>query len=214
MSAIKGAGAILSVATATAGAATTITAATAANPVVLTDTNTYSAGVVGVITGVVGMTQLNNRAFVGSPVTGTSITLKGVDGTLYSAYTSGGSFQSYTMAVVGNVADIKGYQGQPSEIDITNLASLAKEFVLGLQDFGTVDITCFLASAASDPGQVQLRVLKQTQTAYPFTLQLADGTITAFMAFVKQFGFEGVKPEGAVGSPIVLRVTNAPAWFA
>jgi hypothetical protein len=138
--------------------------------------------------------------------------LKGVDSTLYGAYVSGGTVQGYTMELIANVNDVKGFDGQPSEIDITNLQSLAKEWLLGLQDFGTVTITCFLLN--SDAGQAQLRSIKQQQIAWPFSLQLADGTIAAFMAFVKQFGFEGVKPEGAVGGTITLRVTNAPAWFA
>jgi hypothetical protein len=122
--------------------------------------------------------------------------------------------QGYTMEAVANVADIKGFQGQPSEIDVTNLQSVAKEWLLGLQDFGTVDITAWLMSGSTDPGQAMLRTIKSTQTAWPFSIQLSDGTVAAFMAFVKQFGFEGVKPEGAVGAPIVLRVTNKPAWFA
>lgn len=215
MSAIKGAGAILNIASAVNGSAIAISAATAALPCVLTTAaNTFTAGEIGVITGVVGMTQLNNRAYVMSPVGSTSATLKGEDATLYSAYVSGGTVQGYSMELIANITDVKGFQGQPAEIDITNLQSQAKEYVLGLQDFGTVDITAFLASGSTDAGQAMLRSIKQQQVAWPFSLQLADGTITAFMAFVKQFGFEGVKPEGAVGAPIVLRVTNKPAWFA
>lgn len=214
MSALKGAGAVLSVASAVNGSATNITAATNAKPCVLTTTNTFTAGEIAVVTGVVGMTQLNNRAFVLNPVTGSSATLKGEDSTNYGTYVSGGTVQGYSMETIAQVSDIKGFQGQPSEIDTTNLQSLAKEFVLGLQDFGTVDVTLFLASGSSDAGQAMLRTLKQNQTLWPFSLQLSDGTVAAFTAYVKQFGFEGVKPEGAVSVPCVLRCSNAPSWFA
>ena len=215
--AIKGAGAILNIASAVNGAATTITGITNASPGVVTTANSFTNGEIIVIAGVVGLTGVNNRAFVASAVSGSAFTMKGVDTTntsVYGTYTSGGTAQGYSMELIGQVMDIKGLQGQPSEIDITNLQSLAKEFVLGLQDFGTLDLQVLLASGSTDPGQAMLRTIKQNQTLWPFSLQLADGLVMAFQAYVKQFGIEGVKPEGAVTSPIVLRLSNAPAWFA
>ena len=81
-------------------AAKTITAATAANPVVVTSAaHGYANGDEVLISGVVGMTQLNGRRFIvankaantfelTSQVTGAN-----VDGTAFGAYTSGGSAQ-------------------------------------------------------------------------------------------------------------------------
>lgn len=210
--AIKGQTAVLSVATAVSGGALAITAATSANPVVLTVTNTFVAGDLGVVQAVVGETQLNNRAFIITAPSGSVATLKGEDGSSYGTYVSGGTIQKYTMTALAQVTDVKGFDGQASEIDTTHLLSTAKEFVEGLQDFGNVNVGVFLANA--DAGQTFLRKIKSSAALTAFSLSLSDGTVAAFMAFVKQFAFDGVKPDGAVSGTIVLRVSGQPAWFA
>lgn len=210
--AIKGQTAVLSVGSALSGTALSVTGATAASPVVLTATNTFAAGDLIVAEAFVGPTNLNGRAFIGSPVTGTSVTLKGEDGSANPAYVSGGTLQKYTTTAIAQITGIKGFDGQASEIDTTHLQSSAKEFLLGLQDFGNVTVDCFLVNA--DAGQTFLRKIKASATPTPFSITLADGSVAAFMALVKSFSFDGVKPEGAITGSITLRVTNAPAWFA
>lgn len=74
-----------------------ITGATQANPVVVTSVaHGYSNGDRVIITGVSGMTQLNNREFIVANVAANTFELQDVDsvninGTGYGAYTSGGS---------------------------------------------------------------------------------------------------------------------------
>jgi hypothetical protein len=213
MAAIKGQGGQLAVGSATSGSAVTVTAATAANPVVLTATNSYSNGDIIVATAFTsGPTNLNNRAFVASAVSGSAVTLKGEDGSTNTAYSSsGGSLQKWTMLNISQGTNIQGFDGQSSEIDTTNLQSQAKEFLLGLQDFGQVTLELF---QSSDSGQARLRAIKAAQSIVPFSLTLSDGSIAAFMAGVKQYSFNGVQPDGAVKNSVILRVTNAPAWFS
>lgn len=67
----------------------TITGATQANPAVLTAVNSFIAGQLVTITGVVGMTQLNGNTYVISAATPTTITIV-VDSTGFGAYVSGG----------------------------------------------------------------------------------------------------------------------------
>lgn len=69
---------------------TTITGATATNPVVLTSVNSYSIGDQISISGVVGMTQLNGNTYSITAVSGTTITI-GVDGSAFTPYASGGT---------------------------------------------------------------------------------------------------------------------------
>lgn len=73
------------------GTLATITAATQANPVVVTAANTFANQDNIFIFGVVGMTQLNGNFYVVSAVSGVAFTLTGVNGTGYSAYSSGGT---------------------------------------------------------------------------------------------------------------------------
>jgi len=210
--AIKSQNTAIAVSTATASAKT-ITAATAANPVVVTSSaHGLTAGTIVVITGVVGMIQLNNRSFVvANPATNT-FELKGIDGTSYTTYTSGGSATPQTMTAVGEVTSADGFDGQASEIDTTNLLSTAKEFLLGLQDFGGVNLGLFMKN--TDTGQQKMRSLKTSASTGTFSITLSNGEIAAFQALVKQFSFQGITPDGAVTAQSALRVTGEPSWFA
>jgi len=69
-----------------------ITGATQANPVVITaGSHGYSNGDQVFIDGVVGMTELNGRWFTVANKTGNTFELTGVNGSTYTAYSSGGS---------------------------------------------------------------------------------------------------------------------------
>ena len=69
----------------------TITGATAANPVVVTaSSHGYSNGDRVFITEVTGMTELNNREFTVANKTTNTFELSGIDGSAFTAYSSGG----------------------------------------------------------------------------------------------------------------------------
>lgn len=93
------------------GGTKSITGATQANPVVLTASNHgYANNVAIVIYGVNGMTQLNGVKCLTAGVTTNTLQLAGVDGTAFSAYTSGGSFvvryyDQLTIAGIKNSVD-------------------------------------------------------------------------------------------------------------
>jgi hypothetical protein len=75
-------------------ASKTITAATAANPVVLTTSaaHGYSLGDTILVEAIVGMTELNDRYFdVGTVPTTTTLQLASEDGTTHTAYSSAGT---------------------------------------------------------------------------------------------------------------------------
>ncbi len=85
-----------------------MSAATAANPVVITaNSHGVANGEQFYITGVVGMTQLNNRRFTAANVTANTIELSGVNGTTYTAYSSGGVVNEiYEIATPWLTADL------------------------------------------------------------------------------------------------------------
>jgi hypothetical protein len=73
-----------------------ITGATAANPVVITSNNHgLQTGDTCRITGVVGMVEINDRTFTVTRVDANTFSLDGEDGTLHTAYSSGGTFTAY-----------------------------------------------------------------------------------------------------------------------
>lgn len=72
--------------------ATTITGATNANPIVITDTaHPYSNGDEIIIQGVAGMTELNGKKYTIANSATNTYELQGIDGTGFGTYTSGGT---------------------------------------------------------------------------------------------------------------------------
>jgi hypothetical protein len=213
--AMKSQTANLSVSTASA-ATKTITGITSASPCVVSSTaHGYLQGQIITISGVVGMPQINPTGSFGVYVVDTpaanTFNLKGIDATSYGAYASGGLASLQTMASVGAVTNLTGFDGTASEIDVTNLQSTAKEFLIGLQDFGNVTLAIFLAT---DTGQTRLRAIKTAALVTAFTIGLSDGSVSAFAALCKQFSFDAGGPDSAVKGNVTLRVTGAPSWFA
>ncbi|CAB4153273.1 Phage tail tube protein 3 [uncultured Caudovirales phage] len=196
----------------TRAAAKTITAITLANPpVVSSATHGFTAGQIVYIENIAGMVELNGRAFVvANPAAGT-FELKGINATGYTAYTSGGSASLITLTDIAEVTSVSGFDGEASEIDTTNLRSTAKEYLVGLQDFGNVSLNVLLNNG--DAGQTLLRTIKGSASAKVFSLTLSDAKVSAFVGLVKQFSFDA-SADAAVTGQVSIRVTGEPSWFA
>lgn len=92
-----------------------IAAATRANPVALTVAgHGLTTGAVVMVTSVVGMTQLNDRLFTATVVDANTLTLDGVDGTAFTAYTSGGSLTSGQFYIAKEATRFKDFTGGAS----------------------------------------------------------------------------------------------------
>lgn len=116
-------------------------------------------------------------------------------------------------SVVGEISGITGVgSGAATEIDVTNLSSTAKEFIMGLRDEGTISITGFL-DPDDTAGQVRMRTLRDTSASTDFKITLTDSpaTVLSFEAFVPTFGFD-INPDGAIPMNGSLRVTGAVTW--
>lgn len=206
-------GAIAAVGTATA-ATKTITAVTAANPPVVTSTSHgYTAGQLVFIDSVVGMTQLNKRVFVVANPATNSFELKGVDGTAYTAYVSGGTAALKTMTTIGECKAFgPGLDGEAAELETTNLQSVAKEFLLGLPDSGNLAFQIFIPTSA-DTGQSRLRALKESGALEAFSVTMPTGQVLALMGLVKSLGISEIGVDNVVLASGSIRVSNAPGAF-
>jgi hypothetical protein len=212
--AIKSQGTVLRIETARA-ATKVISGLTNANPgVVSAASNGYANGDIIYIDNVGGMTGVNKRAFVADTVAAGTFNLKGVnttDTSVYAAYTSGGDSYKITSTAVAEVSGIDGFDGQANEFDVTNLSSIGKEYLLGLQDFGTVSFDVFLKN--TDTGQAALRTAKESGAPKVFTITDSAGQVMAFLAYVKAFTVSATADD-AVKGKVTLRITGAPSWFA
>lgn len=84
---------------------------------------------------------------------------------------------------ISNVISFSGFDGEASEIDITNLDSTAKEKMAGLQDFGNFSFE--FHPDYSDAGQDDLRDAQASGDLKTFLLTLSDATTVGFTAVVK-----------------------------
>lgn len=83
---------------------------------------------------------------------------------------------------VKEVVSFQGFDGTAAEIDVTNLQSTAKEFLMGLQDFGSFKIDCNYLQA--DAGQLAMRTAKATQAITNFKVTFSDTKTAIFTGFV------------------------------
>ena len=110
---------------------------------------------------------------------------------------------------LGEVIDISLDSGGAAEIDVTNLSSSAKEFNLGLPDYGTVSISCNY-----DPDDAQQTALKtdyDAQSSGNYQIQMSDSpeTVFSFTAYVRTWNAPRVSPDDVVKLDAVLRITGA-----
>jgi len=202
---------VIRVATAN-GSPKTITGATAANPVVITSTaHGLANGTVVALDSLGGMIELNGRSFVIANQATNTFELKGVDGTTYTAYTSGGTATSKTMTRIENLKGSSLFEGTTPEIDVTNQDSRRREYVIDIPDSGQGSLT--IDVDASGAGQARLRALKGLTVSETFSATDRNGKVAVFVAFVTSFPVN-TAVGSAVNSQVSLRITNEEAWFA
>ncbi|MBK8916376.1 MAG: phage tail protein [Phycisphaerales bacterium] len=198
-------GAILTIGT--AAGAKTITAISKANPAVITSAaHGLADGTVVKISAVAGMTEINGKVGVVISLTANTFELRGVDSTNYTTYTSGGS-ATPSAARLGNWETWSGFDGQASDIDVTDLDSLAMEYRAGLQDNG--QLTLGVQVSDTDDGQQALRgSLAAAGPASPFVITFKNGKTRSFQAYCKQFSEQGGVNQVVKGS-VTCRITGA-----
>ncbi len=174
----------------TSGAAKTITAITVGFPAIVTSAaHGLVNGDVVTIAAVTGTmsTVLNGLTFVISNVTTNTFAIQA--NTTGLTYTSGGTATPLTFTAVANVKSFNGFGGMASEIDVTNLSSTAKEFRLGLQDFGTITIE--VSVDYNDAGQTALRAAQASGVERNFRLAFPNAKTATFAGYVKGAPVQG-----------------------
>lgn len=114
-----------------------------------------------------------------------------------------------TFETVSGIQDIKIPSPTSSEIDTTDLASTAKEFLLGLPDYGEVAFSGkFLPSLSI---QQQLIADQLARDLHNWKISLSDGTTCEFAATVKGLDFTGATDD-IYKWTITLRCSGEPTW--
>lgn len=110
-----------------------------------------------------------------------------------------------TFLEVKEITNFSGFDGQAAEIDVTHLQSTAKEFLMGLQDFGQFNID--VNYLAADPGQQELRAIKATRSKRLFRCTFSDSSTATFEAYVLSNPVSG-GVDAKVDGSFALRITG------
>lgn len=106
---------------------------------------------------------------------------------------------------IKEVTSFSGFDGQAAEIDITHLQSSAKEFMMGLQDFGGFNLD--VNYLPDDAGQSEARAAKAARTKKQFVLTFSDASTASFSAYVLASPISG-GVDAKVDSSFQLRITG------
>ncbi len=204
--AISAQGSVLSIGTGS-GAAKTITGISLGNPTIITATAHGFAN--GDVVNLAGLTGAD-----ASVLNGQTVSVRNITTNTFAIYidtsgktiTAAGTATSVTFTSIVNVRSFSGFDGAASEIDVTNLSSVAKEFVLGLVDSG--QFTFEIDYDSDNSGHVALRSKQVSGVLSNFKMTLPDATVITFNAYVKKFSLAG-GVDAVVRSSVDLRITGA-----
>ena len=99
--------------------------------------------------------------------------------------------------------------GQSDEIEVTTLASEAKEFTVGLADNGTFSMSGNWK--ADDAAQTVLRNARDDGEPRAFKSVFKDGTSSTFLGLVTQYTWDAA-PNGTVNGTFNVRITGTVAF--
>lgn len=123
-----------------------------------------------------------------------------------------GTTFSYNSQTIAGVTGMSGLaSGKAKEIDVTTLASTAKEFKIGLKDNGS--FTLDLIRNLDDAGQAALLTALNAQASNTMVITLPTSTlnVATFTAFVSSLTTEAAS-DGVVMGKAEFRITGDIAW--
>lgn len=110
-----------------------------------------------------------------------------------------------TYTEIKEVVDFMAFDGAAAEIDTTHLQSTAKEFLMGLQDFG--NFTMNLNYLPADPGQDLVRAAKASREIQDFKITFSDSSEATFQGYVLSAPRSG-GVDGKMDTSFTIRITG------
>ncbi len=110
---------------------------------------------------------------------------------------------------VANINNISLTGVEASDIDVTDLSSAAREFLQGLEDPGSIDITGFYDYSNTQHSTMRDAVGGSTVSNYKITL--SDAHTIVFTALVSNFTLD-IAVDGAVEMNMTLKISGAITW--
>ena len=206
--AVSAQGTLVQIGTA-AGGAQTITAVTVGFPTILTiAAHGRANGDVLTLAALTGADAalLNGQSVVISNKTANTFAVN-IDTTGKTITPGVGTATPVTFTTIANVKTFSTLDGEASEIDVTNVLSTGKEFILGLTDPGHTQWE--MDYQKTDAGQAACMAAKISGALKTFKLTFSDATTVTLSAFVKKFDIKG-GVDAVYKSTMNLRVSGLP----
>jgi len=198
----------------TLGTAKIISAISKASAAVVTGTHDFLAGDYVIISGVVGMVEINDRVVrVLSVSTTVSFVCEALDSTDYTTYVSGGNATKITaFDTFANVTSFSYPEPAPNRIDVTTVHDTTQQQVFGLDS--APEISMPMLADPLDTAVINIRLASIAKATRAFKVTLQTGVILIMNAYVAGGrGFDG--SVGAVGtSSLALTLVSDEQWFA
>ena len=188
--AIPAQGSVLQIATGSGGAKT-ITGVALGNPTILTAAaHGFANGDVVTLAALTGAdAALLNALTISVRNITTNTFAVYVDTTAKTITAGSGTATPVTFTAIANIKDFSGFDGAASEIEVTNLDSIAKEFRLGLTDPGQFTINIDYDN--TNAGHVALRAKQVSGLLTNFKFTLPNANVITFTGYVKKFTLAG-----------------------
>lgn len=192
------------------GGGAVISAMTKASPAVATSTAAPATGEVVTIAGS-DWASVDGKSFAVEQLSPTTFALIGSNTTGETGvFNIAAEASSATMVNICEAKTFTGFDGQSAEIDVTTLCSEAKEYLVGLQDFGNFNFTANLVPG--DPGLDECEAAKADGLARWFRVVLPQNMgMYVFTGFVRQKTITG-GVGAAVDTSVVLRISGEPIY--
>lgn len=193
----------------TPGTALTITAISKAVGAVCSCTAPPAVGTAVVFSSATGMPEIVGRIGIVTTVTAGVSFVVNIDSTGFNATATAATAAPQTFLPIANVHDYTGFDGSASEIDVTNLQSLAKEYNQGLEDFGQFSMNLDIDN--TDPGQIAARAAKTSQAKTYFQIIMRNSKSRIIFGFVKKLSEAGAV-DGVVKGSCDIRISGRPSF--
>ena len=121
----------------------------------------------------------------------------------------------YTMNAIGQVISFSGPSGVAAIIDVTNLASTAKEKLIGIRDEGQLTFEINYSATVTDLHS-ELRDERTARSKRFYEIELTDGTTAGsflfFEAYVTGFSLSAAVDDAIKGS-VTLEIASEVHWI-
>lgn len=207
--AIKAQGSKLYIGSGTSGAKNITALTQAYRAQVTSNAHGLAVGDVVAFASVGGMTEINTLSGTVLAVD-TNTFVVNIDSRAFSAYTSAGTATPTAFTQILGIVSFDWQDGEGSDIDATDLDSTSKEFLVGLQDPGTLSVELNVLTA--DTGQGACVAAKASGDTKAFKLTYPNGAIRTFDGIVRSMPESGgvdAKVSGSMSVRISGDVTRA-----